>query len=337
MKKTKILKILRLVLFLIGFPLLLLLTAIKTMPYFGEPMFKDSCAYGIFVVLIMWAVVEIVRLILVLSAKNKHMLQAIIVTAVALIVMVVPCILFDYLMGPKVDAAVSSGANYQIAYIVEGGSAKLVSADTEGATVIPVEFADVRHEVKSGAKLQTFRFQLGKYSAVTEPSRIDKALYRLLLDKGDSFMYFYQINKWYNYEDYYFSNYTGIGSNGQPSTDGYLPGVATKINSEIKTLESAVVAYHRAYVANGNSHIGLEASGEFAAFQEAMGIVDSTKHWSLNELYVFRVELSIKPLIYPLFVARNLVYIFIGIVAISNIAIGYINDKLNQIKLGKED
>jgi len=339
MKKTKILKILRIILFCIGFPLLLLVTAIKTMPYFGEPIYQDWCAYGIFAVLIMWALVEITRLIVLFACKKNRTLQTIIVALVGVVVMAVPLILFDYLAGPKIDAYATAGKDFQLAYTVDTeGIAKAVPQDTEGAVVISLDFADFRHELKNGSKLETFNYQLGKYVAVTKPDRIDKSLYRMFIDKGDDFMDFYGINKWYNFHDYYSSNYTGFSSDGTNSTtDGFFPGVQSTVDMEIEKLQDAVIRYHRAYTANGNSEDGLPSNATQILYRTATGKIESAEHLTLAELYIFRAELATKAKIYPLFVARNLIYIFVGVVALSTICIGYINDKLAAKKEGEEE
>lgn len=339
MKKAKILKLLKVFFYLIGFPLLLLLTAIGTMPFFGEPIFESSCAYGIFAVLIMWAVVEIVRLIMKLTSKNNHILQTIIVAAVALVIMTVPVVLLDELVGPKIDNVATGGADFELAYIVgEDNKAVVVSSDTPDAVIIPTDFADVRYTLKSGSHFETYNYQIGRYKAITN-KRIDKTLYRKFIDKGDEFMNFYNINKWINFEDYYFDNYTGVNSAGKPTNDGHLLGVENTLSKNITELQAAVVDYHRAYVANGNSDAGLDT--EFPAvykkYMVATGQAESTEYWTLTGLYTFKAELETKPYIYPLFVARNYIYIFIGIVVFSTIVIGYCNDKLKTIALGKED
>ncbi|HKL94558.1 MAG TPA: hypothetical protein VJZ69_04670 [Clostridia bacterium] len=340
MKKVKILKLLRVIFYVVGFPLLLLLTAIGTMPFFGEPIFNDSCAYGIFAVLIMWAVVEIVRLIMKLTCKNNQLLQTIVVSVVALIIMIVPVVLLDELVGPKIDAVATIGEDYKLAYIVgEDNKATVVSADTAGAVIISSDFANLQYTLTNGSRLETYNYQIGRYKPITNKTRVDKALYRMFLDKGDDFMNFYGINKWYNFEDFYFDNYTGIDGAGKPTEDGYLPGVATRLDREIELLQNTVVEYHRAYVANGNSEAGLDTAmpATYAKFLVAMGEETSTEHWSLTELYKFKAEFGTKTYIYPLFVARNYVYIFIGIVVLSTIVTGYCNDKIKALALGKED
>ncbi|MDD4839477.1 MAG: hypothetical protein PHE93_02230 [Clostridia bacterium] len=339
MKKTKVLKVLRTVFYCIGFPLLLLLTAIGTMPFFGEPVFKASCANGLLVIFIMWAVVEIVRLIMKFACKKNQMAQTIIVAVVGLIIMVAPVILFDELVGPKIDASATQGANFELAYIVNEGVATVVSADTTDAVIIPTEFADVSYQLLNGSDLETFNYQLGKYTNVTNKVRVDKALYRKFLDSADDFMDFYGINKWYNYEDFYFDNYTGFATDGTPTTDGHLLGVENKLNAEIEYLQKAVVSYHRAYVANGNSEVGLDTSipATYNIYQIAIGETTSTSHMSLSDLYILKTELATKAQIYPLFVARNYIYIFIGLVALSTILVGYCNEKLRAIAEGKED
>jgi hypothetical protein len=339
MKKTKILKIVRIVLFCIGFPLLLLVTAIKTMPFFGEPLYKDWCAHGIFAILIMWALVEITRIIVLFACKKSRTLQTIIVAAVGVVVMAVPLILFDYLVGPKIDAYATAGSDFQLAFTVDDeGDVTVVSKDAAGATVIPMSFADLRYELRYKGKLETFGYQLGKYVPVTKPDRIDKSLYRVFLDKCDDFMDFYAINKWYNFKDRYSDNYTGFASDGvTPTNDGYFPGVQSTVDKEIELLQKAVIDYYRAYVANGNSEEGLAIPSTALLYREATGKVESTSHWTLTELYILRDELATKAKIYPLFAARNLIYIFIGLVAISTIGIGYINDKLAENKDEEEE
>ncbi|NLZ25233.1 MAG: hypothetical protein GX891_02080 [Clostridiales bacterium] len=345
MEKRKIVNILRVIAYCIGFPLLFLITLITTMPFFGEPVYKDSCANGILIVLGMWAVVEIVRLSLKFALKDKKTLQAVIVGIVSVVVMAVPMLIMDAFISKDVDAVSAEAAQKKITVVSDyqvPETAEITTAKIDKFTT--AYYADgvaFKVETDVSFKIENYNYQLGWFMPKTDRKDIGKSLYRVLLDDVDDFMDDHGINKWLNYEDYYFSNYKPTNGEVNGIVDGHLLGVRSTIDRTIKAEEDAIKAYNAALIKflNGEAAEPTQTS----VYKNAMGI-DSTPEvpitpyvvaeWSLPELYKIQAELDTKAKLYPIFVAREYIYIFVGFVVFSTILVYLCNEKIAKLEPG---
>lgn len=104
-------------------------------------------------------------------------------------------------------------------------------------------------------------------------------------------------------------------------------GLPTILNREIELLEGYVKSYDAAVAAGSTPVAG---SAVYDNYQIAVSGNDS--HCSLLSLYDLEARLSYQPAMYPILTSRYFIYIFIGIVALSYILVGYYEEKEYAIK-----
>lgn len=145
----------------------------------------------------------------------------------------------------------------------------------------------------------------------------DTDSYLLTSDTSDtSIDYYYFLPKYLSYDVWGYETYMG-------KTYGF----ETILEREIELLESYVSAYEAAAVAPTSGTV-------YDNYQIALNGDDS--HYALVDLYEIQTDLSYQPAMFPILTARYFIYIFIGIVALSYIVIGYFEEKEYSLKTGKK-
>ena len=315
MQKRKLFNILRVLCYCLGFPLLFLIGLIASMPFFGEPVYADSCANGILILLGIWAIVEIVRFSMKFALKKHRLLQTIITIIVAIVVMAVPMFITDAVLGKQFKEMVADNETITVSFN-EGD--KIYAA---GTTVTLTENLTVPAEYfNAGFATENYEYQVGWHNVVTNTSRRDKALYWQLIYDTDIYMYKTGINKWLNFNDYKFNNYE------ESTGDGLALGVASTIKKEINTLKKVVAVYYYQDINSLPISEELQSAYDLACGKTSTSDIISSG-MSLSSLYQLQFELETRPSLYPFLAVRNYIYIFIGIVTFVYILIYFLNEK----------
>lgn len=329
--KTYFLKVLRGIVYFIGFPLLLMLTLITTGPMYGEPVFAQNIGTGIGIVIGMWAAIEIVRLILKLTCKKHALVQTCISVFVCVFVMLIPVVSADAVVGKKVDDIVMKNKDgVKITY--------KLNEELDDVTTVSPEVFNLGYVMKNGKKVENYNYQIGRYLPVTNKDRPDKYLTQKLIDSTDEFM---RIHKMVKYRDY--AGYKLKNAPTDKSLPDSIPSFNEVLENRINEYKEIIIEVDKYYNTNGelptDQNFNLEKleiwyyiSDNAPIDYEYTKIDTKTGYYSYTytDLLELRDELEIKPALYPYFVARNYIYMFIGIVAISLIGVDRLSFRIKD-------
>src|SRR5574344_2177699 len=98
-------KVFKVIFYLLGFPLLLLLVAKDSMVFFDEDVFSQAAKDGINAIAILWASFTLIQIGLYLVMKKQQALRTVILVALAIVMMLAPISGLDkYASGKVADA-----------------------------------------------------------------------------------------------------------------------------------------------------------------------------------------------------------------------------------------
>ncbi|HRU83969.1 MAG: hypothetical protein ACOYIN_05285 [Christensenellales bacterium] len=404
--KLQVIKFLKTLIYLLGFPLLFLLALINSMPMFGEIVFKGFAANGILLVLAMWAVVEFVRLLFkVAMRKNGGSLRSMIVACLAVLVMVLP----TYFIGQVQEKRVNEVRAEYSAYVVDGKTIEVPTyGKQEGWYRATTKVNKAERKSYTDALIydvdDCMAFYNGVMTSKSLPYAVDRRLYledsyydnwgmpeateKQLKEGENLFVYYTGIGYkkydadvhadkmvfYINLEDHKAEDYTpdaekidignkykeclfyysdgeyllvpavptgnegtlyyfmpkhpvsggpgpGLDIWGYESYLGKVYGIKTVITREIALLQGYVDDYEAALES------GPVAESDPLYLNYQIALKGDAEHYDLLSLYDIQARLSYQPSLYPIFAAKTYINIFVGVVVIGIILIGYLEEK----------
>ncbi len=105
MQKLTCAKVFKVIFYLLGFPLLLLLVAKDSMVFFDEKVFSQTATDGITAIVILWAAFTLIQIGLYLVMKKQQALRTVILVALVIVMMLAPIAGLDKYAAGKVEDA----------------------------------------------------------------------------------------------------------------------------------------------------------------------------------------------------------------------------------------
>lgn len=314
MDKSSITKLFRMLAYFIGFPLVLCLVLISALQFYGQPAFSSTIWYSIVLVLGMWAVFEIARLIFKLTIKNNRQLQTILIALIALIVMVVPLVIIDYVyINPTYAAVQEEYEAYEITY------------------EDPTTGEEVTLNLNEIIPMKSLAYQQGWFKSVTKASRKDLSMTQKLIDATDKFCVDYQINKWLNFNDFEFDNY----DSAKYGQFGKLAGVKATLEKSIEIMEGYIKEYNDVIADGGTptpaqiANLNLAIKGGSYA-SDIFGASFPINGWDIISLKALNYDMEYQITFYPYFAAKQFILVGLGLVMLSIVLVAYCTSKLTN-------